>query len=356
MSLSRGTVVALVAIVLSNSLARADSYPEIRKRVSAAKAAIGSGTVAPERDLKPLLDMLRSSRDDDDQRHLVDAIVDLGEADGRGPAAVKRYILDQATPILLTIAGNRSNSNFLRGDAITGLRKLGASRSVLQKVSDMALKDPDLYVQSRGEILRNYIQSMPAESKAGAIKATDPAKEREAIAFLKSHDLGVSLDQIDRSASEGNAEEVAALLAAGVDPNGGPAGHNPLDSAILGCAQAGGETAGILKTVDTLLAAGANARRKGDNNNTPLLSAAQYCGAGVVRRLIAAGADVNAINGSGTTPLMIAFFMKHLDAAEALVAKGATLTPEQASAVSSIATDARARAIIKNATRKKAKK
>jgi hypothetical protein len=265
---------------------------------------------------------------------------------------VKRYILEQAAPLFTTIAGNRANSNFLRGDAITGLRKLGASRSILQNVADMALKDSDSYVQSRGEILQNYIKSMPAEGKASAIKSSDPAKEHEAIAFLKSHDLGVSLDQLNRSAGEGKAEEVAALLAAGVDPNGGAAGEAPLDSAIGACSRNNGETAEILKTIDTLIAAGANVKRVGDNKNTPLLSAAQYCGAGVVQRLVKAGANVNAINGSGTTPLMMAFFMKHLDAAEALVAHGATLTPAQVTVVSAGA-DAKAKAIIAKATKKK---
>ncbi len=346
---------AMVVLFLAVPVVRADSYAEIRAKVDAAKAAIESGKVVPERDLAPLLDMLRSSRDGEDQGHLVDAIVDLGAADGSSPAAVKSYILDKAAPILMTIAETKTNSNFLRGDAITGLRELGAPRSVLQKVADMALKDSDSYVQSRGEILQNYIRSMPAEGKVSAIKPVDAGKESDAIAFLKSRDLGVSLDQLNRSAGEGNQEEVAALLAAGVDPNGGPAGSAPLDSAILACSRGEGENEALLKTVDTLVAAGANVKRKGDNGNTPLLSAAQYCGAGVVKRLIAAGADVNAVNGSGTTPLMMAFFMKHLDAAEALVAKGAILTPAQATTVSSMATDAKSKALIQKATKKKAK-
>jgi hypothetical protein len=355
MRLNRETVVAIALLILSTSLARADSYKEISARVEAAKAAIDGGKVVPGRDLAPLIDMLRKSHDDDDQRHLVDAIVDLGSADGSSPSAVKRYILEETTPVLASIAENRSNSNFLRGDALTGLRKLGAPRPVLQKVADMASKDADEYVKSRGEILENFIRSMPAESRVSVVTSTDPAKERNAIAFLKSHDLGVSLEQLNRSAGEGKAEEVAALLAAGVDANGGPAGQTPLDSAILGCGQ-GGENGGIVKTVETLIAAGANVKRKGDNDNTPLLSAAQYCGAGVVQRLIAAGANVNAINASGTTPLMIAFFTKHLDAAETLVAKGATLTPQQATAVSAMATDAQSKAIIQKATRKKSSK
>lgn len=352
----RGTIVALTVIVLGSVPLLADSYKEISARVAAAKAAIDSGKVVPERDIAPLIDMLRRSKDDDDQRHLVEAIVDLGEGTGSSPAAVKRYILEQATPLLLAIASNRSNSNFLRGDAILGLRNLGASRDVLQQVTDMALKDSDSYVKSRGEILQNYIKSMPAGSAVSAIKSTDASKEREAISFLKSHDLGVSLDQLKRSAMEGNAEEVAALLDAGVDPNGGEAGERAVDSAILGCAQANGENEGLLKTMDELIAAGARVKDKAANDNTPLLSAGQYCGAGMVKRLIAAGAEPNAVNGSGMTPLMIALLMNHLDAAEALVAGGAKLTAAQASMVAPMTTTARAKAIVTKASAKKSGK
>lgn len=352
MHLRRGTLVALVAIALSTPLVLADNYKEISARVDAAKAAIDSGKVVPERDIAPLIDMLRASKDDDDQRHLVDAIVDLGEGDGSSPAAVKRYILEQATPILMALASNPKNSTFLRGDSITGLRNLGASKAVLQKAADMALKDSDDYVKSRGEILQNYITSMPADSKVSVIKSTDAAKEQEAIAFLKSHDVGVSLDQLKRSAMEGNAEEVAALLAAGVDAKAGAAGETALDSAIGGCAQ-GGETDGLLKSVDLLIAAGADLKQKDDNQNTVLMRAAQYCGAGVVGRLVKAGVDVKSVNGSGTSPLMMALMMKHLDSAEILVAKGATLTPQQATAISSMAADAKSKALIQKATKKK---
>ena len=354
MKVTRATL-ALGILLLSVSVARADSYKEISKRVDAAKAAIESGDVVPERDLAPLVDMLRSSHDDEDQRHLVDAIVDLGEADGSSPAAVKRYLLDQATPVLVAIAGNTKNSTFLRGDAITGLRNMGAPKSVLKSVAEMALKDSDSYVQSRGEILQNYIASMPEQSKIDAIRKTDATKEREAIVFLKSHDLGVSVDQLKRSSMEGSPDEVAALLAAGVDPNAGGAGETALDSAILGCAQ-GGETPALVKVVDELIAAGADVKAKGDNGNTPLLRAAQYCGSGVVQRLAAAGANVNAVNGSGTTPLMIALMMQRLDAAETLVARGATLTSAQASAVSAMAANERSKAIIQKAMKKKAAK
>lgn len=345
----RKTIVLAGIVALVATVALADSYKQISNLRDRAKAAVESGNVDPARDIGPLIDMLRKSHDDEDQRHLVDAIVDLGRADGSSPAAVKRYVIEQMTPLLTAIAADTKNSNFLRGDAITGLRNMGASREALKHVAEMALKDSDSYVQSRGEILENYIKSMPATPVA-SIHPRNEANEQEAIAFLKSRDLGVSADQLKRSAMEGKADEVAALLNAGVDVNAGEPGNNALNSAMLGCASGGGENDAIVNTVIKLLDAGADLKQVDDNKNTPLITAAQYCGPRVVRALVSHGAAVNVTNGSGTTPLMIAFFMNHLDAAEALVAKGAKLTAQQAKVVSASATSAKAKAIIAKAT------
>ncbi len=350
----RGTLLFAI-LLLSLAPLRADDYKTIRAMVGDAKSAIESGSVDPERDLGPLVGMLRRSHDKEDQSHLVDALVDMGRGDGSSPAAVKRYLLDQLTPILLTIAADTSADHFLRGEAILGLRNLGAPRVTLQKVTDIALKDSNSYVKSRGEILENYIQSMPAESKADNLKTVDPAKEQEAIAFLKERSLGVSLDQLKRSAGDGEPEEVAALLAAGVDPRGGDPGETPLDSAIWGCSKEG-ETEGIAKVVKLLLAAGADAKQVSDNKNTPLIRAAQFCGAKIVTLLANAGADVNAINGSDVNPLEIALIDDHLDAAEALIAKGARLNSDQAEVMRNSSKDPKVLALVAKATKPKASK
>ena len=151
---------ALTIVLLCTGSLLADNYKQITTLRDRAKAAIADGSVDAERDIAPMVNMLRKSHDDDDQRHLVDAIVDLGRADGSSPAAVKRYVIDNMTPILLDLASNTKNSTFLRGDAIHGLRDMGASREALQTVATMALADKDDYVKSRGEIVENYIRSV----------------------------------------------------------------------------------------------------------------------------------------------------------------------------------------------------
>ncbi len=341
-----------VAIVSLFTFTLAASESEVRAKISRAKAAIESGSVDLQRDIRPAIDMLRKSKDGDDQRRLVDDIVDLGRHDSSSPVAVKKYINDEMTPILLALAANKSNPTFLRGDAIEGLRNMGASRAALEEVLKMALADSDGYVQSRGEILENYMKSLPAAPRAAAIKPVDAAGEREAIAFLKSRKLGVSASQLNRSAIEGKADEVKALLSAGV-PVDGEGDDSPLIGAMRSCS-GDGETAELVETIDALVSAGASVKRTDDNNNTPLMTAAQYCGAKVISRVLAAGADMNVINGSGVTPLMMALFSSKFEAAEALVAKGARLTKEQAQMVSAMP-DPRAKAIAQKARASKKK-
>lgn len=321
--------------------------------VNRAKKAIGSGKVEPERDLKPLIDALRTAKDDDDQRWLIDKVESLGAADGNSPAEVKRYLLDNATPVLLEI-GRSGGSVFARGDALTALRDMGGPRPVLEEAASIAERDRDSYVQSRGEILRNYLKSMPAESQMSAIKPVDAGKEKQGIARLKARGLGVSADQLRRSALEGDQEAVRALVDAGVDVNSGEGlSRTALDSAVFsGCGAKAGETDALVKTVEVLLGAGADVKRKDDNGNNILMHAAQMCGPKIVEKLIAAGAEVDVKNGSGMTPLAMALLMKRVEAAEVLATRGARLSPQQVQMLSASATDERTKAVIQRASQK----
>jgi hypothetical protein len=336
-------------VTLLTHPAFADQSAKISKLTDRAKEAIESGNVDAERDIGPLIDMLRTSKDDDDQKHLVEAIIDLGRASGTSPAAVKEYVIAQMTPILLSIASNRANSTFLRGDAILGLRDMGASRQSLEQVTAMALKDSDDYVKSRGEILQNYITSMKTDSPAATLKPKSAEGEKDALEYLRMREIEVSADSLHRAAFEANYEDVKQLLKAGVPVDGEGGNDTPLLAAMTGCSKEG-ETDLIVDVVDLLVAKGADVKRKDDNANTPLITAAQYCGAKVVNRLIAAGADVNAMNGSSMTPLMIALVMGRFDAADALVARGAKLNAQQAEVMKNSVSDPRGKAIVAKAS------
>ena len=347
----RVAILALISGLAVTLVVSAMSYDQVMALKEKVKKAIASGNVDPERDLAPLIAAAKREQNVDNQKSLIEAIGDFGEADGDSPIAVKKYLLDQSTPFLVQVASNRTSDVFLRWDAMAALRGMGAPRSVLMQLADMCDQDPNDFIKSRGEILRNYAQSLPEKSETSAIKSTNPAEEQKGIAFLKSRKLGVSLDQLRISALEGHADEVQALLQAGVDPNEGPPQDSPLNRAISGCSHSGGETPENEETVKVLIAGGASVKTKDENGNTPMLSAAQYCAAGIVNLLAAAGAEVNPMNKMGMTPLVMALVMTNVSAADALVAKGARLTQQQATMTSGNA-DPRVKAIVQKALKK----
>jgi len=224
---------------------------------------------------------------------------------------------------------------------------------VLDQAATIAEHDRDDYVRSRGEILRNFMKSMPAAGAAADVKSGGP-REQQAMLDLKKRKLGISADQLRRSSLEGNAADVRSLLDAGVNVNSGSTLN---DSALYfavfsGCGGKQGENDGLVNTVDVLLAAGADVKRKDDNGNNILMSAAQMCGPRIVTALITAGADIKVTNGSGMTPLSMALLMRHPEAAEVLVAKGARLSASQVQMLNASVTDPRAKAIVQRAAGK----
>jgi hypothetical protein len=344
-------IVTLIIGLAFTLAASAMEYSQVMALKENVKQAIASGNVVPDRDLAPLIAAAKSEQEIDNKKSLIEAIGDFGQADGDSPIAVKKYLLDQSMSFLVDVASNRANDVFLRWDAMAALRGMGAPRSVLMQLADMCDQDPNDFIKSRGEILRNYAKSLPEKSETTAIKSTNPANEQKGITFLKSRKLGVSLDQLRISALEGKADEVQALLQAGVDPNEGPPQDSPLNRAISGCSHAGGETPANVETVRVLIAGEANVTAKDENENTPLLSAAQYCGAGIVNLLVAAGAEVNSVNKTGMTPLVLALVLTNVSAADALVARGARLTQAQATMASGNP-DPRVKAIIQKVLKK----
>ena len=337
---------ALILVVSASAMAAsAADNPAIAR----ARQAVESGSVIPQRDLAPLIEALRQARDKDEQSRLIDVISTLGSAGGSSPAAVKSYLLQQSTPVLLGLSKTGA-TNFVKGEAMFALREMGASRAVLEKAAAIAEADPDDFVKSRGEILRNYIKDMPAEGTAAVHRESDPARERAGLAYLRQRGLGASPDQLGRSAQEGDAATVNALLDAGVDPNAGQYSERPLYRAVFsGCSASGGDTDGLVETVNALIAGGADLKATDDNGNTVLFHAAQMCGPRVVGALVAGGAKVDFHNSSGMSPLAMALLMQKIDTAELLAAKGAHLNAQETGMLSASATDPRAKAVIKNA-------
>ena len=331
--------------------------PAIAKHptVEHAERAIAAGRVVPSRDVRPILDALRRSRDVEERRELVDAVADMGETDGEAPNAVKSYLIEEAPPVLLEVA-RTGNDPFLQGDAISALRGMAVPRAVLEQAAAIAEADPNDFVKSRGEILRNYIQGLPKEDAAATSRPVETAAAKTATAYLDKVGVGISTDALREAARDGNAEIVKALLDAGVAPDTGVKNldDTPLYQATrMGCGNQKGETDWLVDTVRHLVAAGADLAIEDDNHNTALLFAAEECGPRIITILLDGGAKPNARNGSGLTPLGFAFMGNHLDNAEVLIAKGARLTADERTMVKSFATSPRARALLDKASKAK---
>jgi hypothetical protein len=228
---------------------------------------------------------------------------------------------------------------------------MGAPRAILERAAAIAESDPDPFVQSRAEVLQSFIRTMPADSSTDDVRPDDPAREQRALEYLRERRLGASPDQLRRSALAGDFEAVEALLDAGVDVNAGEsASQSALTAAVFsGCGAAGGDSDPLVRTVELLVAAGADIHRRDENDNTPLFHAAQMCGPRIVELLLSSGADPNIRNGSGMSPLGMAMIMRKLHSAEVLVDRGARLDDGQVEMLGALATEPRAQEILRRA-------
>jgi len=114
----------------------------------------------------------------------------------------------------------------------------------------------------------------------------------------------------------GSASLVAALLQKGADPNGRDGEGNVPIVAAAGNPK--------FNTVTKLLAAGATVRVTGGPfNDTPMTAAVCSERVDLIRELIAEGADVNGANGNQMTPLMYAARWRDAEIIRLLLAAGA---------------------------------
>lgn len=347
------TGVAPIALILAAVALPSASWAK-HYAIARAERAVASGDLVPERDLAPLLEALKRSRDTDEKRELVEAIADLGEADGPSPNVVKSYLREAAPPVLFDVIEN-GDDPFLQGDAVFALRGMRASRAVLEQAAALAEADPNQYVQSRGQILRGFIRTMPEEDAGEATGPVDPERAARGVAYLDQRGIAVSTESLRQAARRADADSVRALLDAGVAPD---TGVESLDQTPLGyalsraCTSQGAETDWLVETVQLLVDAGADLSRTDDNSNTALMLAVHWCGSRLVGLLAAAGVEVgflNQRNGSGLSALGLALVTGKLDSAEVLVDRGARLGVEEAEMVEGVATDPRAKALFQKA-------
>jgi hypothetical protein len=323
---------ALLAAMPAGARPKLPKPPSTEALIDQAKAAVRDGTADPARDLAPILERLRTSREESDQRAVIRAIEDLGRYDGANPAAVKEYLREGAPPVLLEVARSKADG-LVRCSALMALRDLNASDEVLDEAVALTLADASSdqkAIKFRGRLLADWKET---RGRIGASPApastTSAAKEQAALNLLRRRDERVSVYTLSQAAEHADAELVTALLDAGIDVNADLlGGMRALDFATSpGCVFEKGSLAARLATIDLLFQRGADAKRQDTRGNTILMGALE-CPPQVVEKLIAAGASVTAANSQGFTPLAFAFAKGRWDLAAVLVAHGGRLSQQ----------------------------
>jgi uncharacterized protein len=157
----------------------------------------------------------------------------------------------------------------------------------------------------------------------------------QALAYLEDNDLNKHPDNLHGYAMEANADAVIAMLAAGVDPNHkGSLPQSPLFMASsMACISKSGDLNDQLRTMDALIASGADVNAEWANLSILTMSA-QQCPGVIVKRLITAGAKIDAKSPQGFTPLSMALIVGKFEAASELIEAGARLSPAVAAKLS----------------------
>ena len=188
---------------------------------------------------------------------------------------------------------------------------------------------------------------------ASAEDAGKAARKAAAESQLKKQNVANSLENLQNAAMRGDVALVTTLLDAGVDPN---AKSQEMPRSVLAmatsmsCLVKQADPAARDAVIAALLAAGAdpNSVEMGD---VPLLVyVAQKCPRPVIDALVKGGAKLDARSPQGFTALSMALLVGNVDAAEALVDQGARLSAEaRAKLVTEPPTDPRVMALLKRA-------
>jgi hypothetical protein len=328
----RIAVVAAVLLALS-TVSAAKRAPNVSEIVAQIEAQVEQGKVDPARDLAPLVEGLRSAKDETSASRYIDAIASLGDFRGSAPAAVKAWLVQNAPPALLEVA--RSDAGWsVRGDALMALRTLDAPDAVLDEaigVARAATGDAAGFLHSRGALLQDWKENRERSEHSAVAHPKDPQKEQAALEFLRTRSYGVSSDALGRALGDGDVEVVRALIDAGMDVSvPGDMPLTPLGMATMMACVNQVPLERQLATIDVLLANGADIKHKDEQGNSLLIPAVQSCPLAVLQKLVAAGAEANAANAQQFTPLKMAIVSGRWDLAEFLVDKGARMSAKEA--------------------------
>lgn len=240
-----------------------DRYAEVR--VEAAEvfgAARGAGHAAVD----ALLELAARDPEPRVRRAALRALGPIGDPAEAYERATKASVATRATPVLEAVVADAAQEEDTRA----------AAREALALITTGS--------QTHTRVL--------APAAAG---------DAAALARLRARDIAFTEDAFWRALGERDVDTVRDLLAAGLSPRQIDAdGMPPLHFAVMGGCDYGHATAEATKQiVAALLAAGADPNQREPGGDNPALHRATSCDGALVKQLLAAKADPRARNGSG---------------------------------------------------------
>jgi ankyrin repeat protein len=190
-----------------------------------------------------------------------------------------------------------------------------------------------------------------AQTNNDALPTLDMGKNK-ALEYMKANRISAYATNLHSMAMDAKANPVIALLASGVNPNLKDAAmpQSPLFMAsTMACISKGGALNEQLRTMDALIAAGADVNFELPEGLGILMMSAQQCPAVIVKRLLSAGAKVDQRSPQGITPLTMALMVQNVESATALVDAGVKLSASGAKLFDVEDTNPEIKALVKRA-------
>lgn len=311
-------------------IAAATSDDDLSKAAIRALGSIGDASEPFEQTVKTevatvagpaLLSVVDSpSADDDLRREAMEAYTKLALA----PADAVRE--------LSRIAGG-SYPDRVRILATRGFWKLGRDAESALPLLERLTSDPETLVAAAArsaidDITHGVAMPPPTTSTVPVTGAPDVAA---AQSWLRQHNHTFDHDGFNRAVISKDADAVENYLAAGMSAvDAGTTGIPPLHTAVMfGCPWGQPTPPETSRIVAALLAAGADPNAKDEQGNPALHRAVTSCDASVISQLLAAGADMRAANATGMSPFGLAA-ATNVSAAEAFLEAGYKITPAEA--------------------------
>jgi HEAT repeat protein len=230
--------------------------------------------------------------------------------------------------------------------ATRGFWPLGRAAEPAIPLLERLTGDPETLVASAAtsaldDIRRGVAVTPPAGGAARPVAGADAAA---AQAWLRQHDHAFDQDGFYRAMIESDADAVERYLAAGMSAaDAGTTGLPPLHSVVMfGCPWGQPTPEPTSRIVAALLAAGADPNALDEQGNPVLHRAVSTCDGSVIDQLLAAEADPSAVNAVGMYAFGLAV-ASNAAAAEALLEAGYRVTSEEAAQYAEWFTDDPAR-------------